>query len=34
MGYLDFKWMLYGNKDSGPLSISILTHEDGPVSEF
>ena len=32
MGYKDYKHLVYGNKDSGPLSISVRLSRPGPVS--
>lgn len=32
MGYKDFKRLLYGGKDTGPLSIALSTNKTGPVS--
>jgi hypothetical protein len=31
MGYLDFKYLLHGDKESGPLSIAVKTAKEGPV---
>jgi hypothetical protein len=31
MGYLDFKYLLHGGKESGPLSFAIKTAKEGPV---
>jgi hypothetical protein len=29
--YADFKYLLHGGKESGPLSIEVETSKDGPV---
>ena len=32
MEYLDFKHLMHGNKDAGPLSIALTLNKDSPVS--
>jgi hypothetical protein len=34
MGYHDFKHLVYGNKDSGPLSFFVSLNQEGPVRFF
>jgi hypothetical protein len=34
MEYHDFKYLIHGNKESGPLSIALNLEKDSPVSKF